>query len=462
MKFLRLDLLTLLISLFILGSCKNTDTVGLPVNSEDQVTGTQLVSNDITVKTERVDSVLTTALAKTPLAYFKDPVLGTTEANVVSGVSLPLSSAYTKPTGTITTDSAVLVLRYADGFYGDSLNSNYRVNVYQLNELPLAKQVYYSNKSWSVGSAVIGGRAFKPYTHTKIKITDIVPGKADTLKTVPAQLRVPINAGFINNNFWNASTSQLANNPVFQAAIKGLYLKLDQGQSGVGGNIMFNLDSSRIDVYYRNVGATSTDTAIVSLPLANHSAEIKHTYSAAVNSAISSTSTNPVFYLQGLAGLKARIAFPTLTTLFGNVNANNIILNRAELVITPNPGSGVPFVPQPKLSMYRNDLAKQPTLLPDASSASKYFLSTGIFGGGYNSTLQSYRFVVTGYLQQLLRGQLTDYGTYITAVDTTATLQNSINYLPSAETAGRTIAVGTDKLSGYGIKLNIYYTKTNQ
>jgi hypothetical protein len=462
MKFLRLDLLTLLISLFILGSCKNTDTVGLPVNAEDQVTGTQLVSTDITVKTERVDSVVTTALAKTPLAYFKDPVLGTTEANLVTGINLPLASAYTKPTGTITTDSAVLVLRYADGFYGDSLNSNYRVNVYQLNELPVPSQYYYSNKSWSFNSATIGGRAFKPYTHTTIKVTDIVTGKADTLKTVPAQLRVPLSAGFINNNFWNATSTQLANNPTFQAAIKGLYLKLDQSQSGVGGNIMFNIDSSRIDVYYRNVGASSTDTAIVSLPLANHSAEIRHTYSAAVNSAISSTTTNPMFYLQGLGGLKARITFPGLTTLFGNVNANNIILNRAELIITPNPGSTIPYVPQPKLSIYRNDLAKQPQLLPDATSTSKYFLSTGIFGGGYSSTLQSYRFVVTGYLQELLHGTLTDYGTYITAVDTVQTSTTTINYLPSATTAGRTIAVGTDKLSGYGIKLNIFYTKTNQ
>ncbi|WP_462267123.1 DUF4270 family protein [Mucilaginibacter sp.] len=461
MKFIRLDLLTLLISLFILGSCKNSDTVGLPVDPANQINGTLLTSTDLTINTARVDSVVTSGLVKTPLAYFKDPDLGTTEANIAAGLNLPLSAPYTLPTGTVTTDSAVLVLRYVDGFYGDSLNSSYRINVNQLNELPLANQAYYNNKAWSHGSAVLGSRVFRPYTHTRFKINSIVAGKPDTLITVPAQLRVPISTAFITQNFWNAGATQLANNPAFQAAIKGLYLTLDKGQSGVGGNIMFNLDSSRIDIYYKNTGATSIDTAIVSLPVTPgiHPAEIKHTYSTAVQNALNSTTSNPVFYLQGLGGLKGKIGFPSLTTLFGTANLSNIVLNRAELIVTPNPGSFVSYVPQPKLSLYRNNIARQPVILPDAGG-SNYYLGVGVFNGFYSSNLQSYHFVITGYLQQLLRGTAIDYGTYLVAVDTTN--KTSVDYLPTAQTAGRTIAVGTDKSSGYSIRLNIIYTKTNQ
>jgi hypothetical protein len=110
MKFFRLDLLTLLISLFILNSCKNKDTIGLGLNSSTQLGGSLIDTATIVVNTFKEDSVVTTNLAKTPLGYFIDPVLGTTESNIAIGLNLPASSAYTLPTGTISIDSAVLVL----------------------------------------------------------------------------------------------------------------------------------------------------------------------------------------------------------------------------------------------------------------------------------------------------------------------------------------------------------------
>ena len=51
MKFFRIDLLTLLISLFILGSCKNQNDIGLPVGDQ-QINGTLMVYDDIVVKTD--------------------------------------------------------------------------------------------------------------------------------------------------------------------------------------------------------------------------------------------------------------------------------------------------------------------------------------------------------------------------------------------------------------------------
>ncbi len=467
MKFFRLDLLTLLISLFILSSCKNKDTVGLPVDASQQVTGTQLTTSNLTVNTTAIDSILTSGLVKTPLAYFKDASLGTTEANIAAGLNLPGGVAYSLPAGTVTTDSAVLVLRYTDGFYGDSLNSNYKINVYQLAEQPLAaaSASYYSNKVWSFNSALIGSRSFKPYTHTVFKVTNIVKGKPDTLIKVPAQLRVPISNAFITNNFFTAPLSQLSTPAEFQLAVKGLYLTLDKGQSGDGGNIMFNLDSSRIDVYYKAVNGTTIDTAVVSLPVtaSAHAAQIKHTYTAAVQTALSNKASNNLFYIQGLGGLKTKITFPKASVLFGSVNPNNIVLNRAELIITPNPGSGIPYVPQPKLGIYRNDIASQPLPLPDGTANTTYFLSSGIFDGYYSATLQSYHFIITGYMQSLLRGTLVDYGTYISAVDTTnKSTTTSPDYLPSAQTAGRAVLVGTGNTGAYNIKLNIVYTKINQ
>src|SRR4051812_19580424 len=117
MKFFRLDLLTLLISLFILNSCKRQDGIGLGIDSTNQIAGTLLVDTSVVINTATEDSstVVTSGLAKTPLGDFVDPVFGAVKSNVALAVLLP-SSPYSVPAGTITIDSAVLVLRYADGF----------------------------------------------------------------------------------------------------------------------------------------------------------------------------------------------------------------------------------------------------------------------------------------------------------------------------------------------------------
>jgi hypothetical protein len=135
MKFIRLDLLTLLISLFIFTGCKNQDTIGLGVVASNQISGSLIDTSTIIVNTVREDSIVTNGLSRTPLSYFKDPQFGITEANLAIDLNLPGNSAYTLPSGTITVDSALLVLRYAaNGFYGDSIASRYKANVYQLKE----------------------------------------------------------------------------------------------------------------------------------------------------------------------------------------------------------------------------------------------------------------------------------------------------------------------------------------
>jgi hypothetical protein len=474
MKFFRIDLLTLLISLFILSSCKNQDGIGL--NPDQQLNGTQLVDTNIVVNTTYEDSVATTGITKTPLGYFKDPQIGTTEANIAMALTLPLGGAYTLPTGTITIDSALLVIKYADGFYGDSLNSKFKLNVYQLTEKPVATQTYFNTHSWGYNSSnLLGTKTFVSRTHTTYKITDIVAGAKDTLKKVTAQLRVPISSTFINNILFGASSAVLASNPLFLSTTKGLYLTMDKNQVGAGGNFMVQLDndSTRIDIYYRADNGTTIDTAVVSLPVASHSAEIKHTYNATVLGVINNqTTSNNTFYIQGLAGLRAKVSFPDLKTLITKIGSD-VVINRAELVITPTIGSTIPFKAQPKISVYQLDKALQRVPLRDALDASTVNSSAGnVLGqgisvfGGYFTVKNDYHFIITGYVQDLMRNQaVVDYGTYIGAVDTTNT--STVDYFATPSTGGRVIAAGsvTNKSSAdypYRIKLNIIYTKINK
>jgi len=463
MKFFRLDLLTLLISLFILNGCKNQDTVGLGINSGGP-SGTLVDTSTITTNTVLEDSVATTSLAKNPLAYFNDPVFGITEANLATDLNLPNSGAYTLPTGKITIDSARLVLKFADGFYGDSLNSSYTVNVYQLAQKFNKNIVYYNTKNWGDYSAapLLGSRTFNAKTHTTFKISDIVLGKPDTMIKVQPQIRVPIDPNFIINNLLNANSVTLGSNTIFNAAVKGLYLTIDKTKStGPGGIFMFK-PSDSLAVYYKIANGSLIDTAVLYLPITNIAAQIKHIHSMTIQAELADTITpKGTFYLEGLAGLKAKIKFPSLlanlrTSLLNQ--GSDIVINRAEIIITPSPGTGTLYVPLPKLTMYRWDIAHRPALVEDASTTDPRAQGASVFSGYYNKTNKQYHFIVTAYMQDLLSKRTIDYGTFIAPVDTTNL--STVDIAPTPQVAARTIAVGgANKSAPYSIKLNIIYTK---
>jgi len=468
MKFLRLDLLTLLISLFILGSCKNQNEVGLPVGDQ-QLDGTLMVYDDINVKTLAEDTANTTGLAKTPLADLNDPRLGRTQADIATGINLPGTAAYTVPAGTITTDSVILELRYADGFYGDSLSSKYKINVFQLAQSSKPTgDLYYSNKVWNRLTDNWVSTNAGPYNvrpNTKVKVTDIRAAKADTVISMDPHLRVPLQASKFTNFLFTAAN--VTSNATFQNAIRGLYLTVERSQaSQSGGALMFDLSTSAVKVYYRANNSGTIDTGVATLALTNYSAPIKHTYSTEVNTALAGNTSADAFYVQGLAGLRTKVSFPNIKTMFGNVDLKTIAINRAELVISPDPGTEfAPFIPQPQLTLYRYGITLQRQQVPDANGSSTTigdprFFGAAVFGGNYITAKKEYHFVLTGYIQDLVSGKLTDYGTYIGAIDST-TRTTQVAIAPTIQTAGRLIATGSKKTSPYRIKLNVIYTKNN-
>jgi len=467
MKFFRLDLLTLLISLFILNSCKNKDTIGLdPGDTTTKHNGTLMDTSTVVVNTFpdignplSNDSIATSGITKMPFGYLNDAIFGTVESNAALALNLPNQSAYSLPTGTIVVDSAVLVMPYADGFYGDSLTSKYKINVYQLANR-IKSTAYYNVDSWATKGVIIGTRTFFARTHDSIKRYNIITGQPDTLITVPPQLRIPIDKNFVNSILFNASSTQLASNSVFLNNVHGLYLTLDKaGSTGVGGTFMFSAADS-LNVYYRTTNGTTIDTAMVTLPITTHASQIKHVSSNTLTTEFAdSTSSRDLIYLQGLVGTKVKISFPFLKSI--NTTIGKVAVNRAELVITPNPGSTIPFRPLPKLTMYKYDIAKQITLLEDANPGDVRYINPATFGGYYVRATNSYHFVITGYVQDLIDGRIKDYGTYLAPVDTTN--KTSVDVAPTTQVAGRLVAVGTPPKSSplyqSRIKLNIIYTK---
>lgn len=479
MKFFRLDLLTLLISLFILGSCKNEGSIGLGVANSKQLNGALIDTATVVVNTvpdqgyfvpgtKPLDSILTAGIAKTPMGYLQDPAFGTLQSDVAVGLNRPGSAAYVLPTGTIVIDSAVLALKYADGFYGDSLTSKYKVNVYQLQSRPIPGGEYFNTTAWAYDNTKpIGTRTFYSRTHDSIKVYNIIAGAPDTLIKVAPQLRIPINPAFVNQILFEAPDNQLSSNTIFANNVKGLYITMDKaGMQGAGGMFMFNLADS-LNVFYHTINGTTIDTSSVSLPLngsaSTHAAYITRNPSNAVLTELANTNTGSrnTIYLQGLAGLRAKISFPYLKNMLKSIGSR-IVINKAEVVISAAPGTTVPFVAQPKLTMYRYDIAHTPQELQDASTTDPRATAPANFGGTYGPNTHTYHFNVTAYIQDLMDGKSVDYGTYIGTVDPNSGNTTTVDYLPTVQTAGRVIAVGTDPSSPYRIKLNIIYTKINQ
>ncbi len=459
MKFTKQDLLTLLIGLFLFASCKNPGAVGLDVDPGTAIEGTLVNNEQIRSQTIKESDITTSGLTQHPIGYMVDPIFGKTEASLAMTVAPPTS--LTQDFGTNSTlDSAVLVLNLGTQFYGDTTTSKYSIDVYQLtNKITNFK----SSDVQPHNSTLLGNFNSKIFPKTPIKIFDIIAGKPDTLRTVKAQIRIPLNKAFIQSTILAQPAATFTTAARFIDYFKGLYAEVNKTSSTIAGGGVAFVDlagtSSFVQLVYKKPNTTNgIDTTSVNFPisLANGAAaNIKHDYTGTdVQTQLTNNATQyNVTYLQGLVGLKTKLSFPNLANFTNNYG--KVVVNKAELVVDVSNGSFAnPFAPAERLALYRWDIAEQPTTLPDYNAlvASN---ATGLFGGAYQALNNRYVFNVTSYVQGLIDKTITDYGTFI-APSSTASYDTS----PSATSAGRTV-IGSFGSATNKIKLNIYYTKIN-
>jgi hypothetical protein len=108
-------------------------------------------------------------------------------------------------------------------------------------------------------------------------------------------------------------------------------------------------------------------------------------------------------YLQSMAGIKTTIRFPHLNEL---IKAGQVSVNRAVLEIQADVSSSGDLKPHNKLSLAGIDSTGLGFFLPDNID------NQTLFGGDLTSS-NSYSFVITRYLQQVLNGSRKDYGLYL-------------------------------------------------
>ncbi|RZL05644.1 MAG: DUF4270 family protein, partial [Pedobacter sp.] len=309
---------------------------------------------------------------------------------------------------------------------------------------------------------------------TKFKITDIVPGKSDTLKGVTPQLRIPLINSVVQANILN---STFISGSDFVKIFGGLKVSINKtASSGPLGIAFFDFAgmNSKLELYFKKDKAGGgRDTVLAEFPISTSrnpvAATFTHNYTGtAVATQLSNPSVQyPITYLQGLAGVRTKISFPHLQKFANSVG--KIVINKAELVVPISTGTdGLPFAAAKRLGLYRTDIAGQRQDITDRLYfAAQYGDTAGgdpFFGGYFDSLKKQYVFIVTNYIQQLLDGRETDYGTYLMV-----TPQSEFLYQTPSGSSAERVVIGSGAKNPAGtpinptnkIQLNIYYTKVN-
>ena len=430
MKKFFLTLLTL--CTLLLCSCKkDIDTIGL--NLQNGTLGNAYIEVPLSAHSSLEDSIYTKNLLYTLLGEIHDPVFGTTGAGFCSQFDLQGSNTHLGDN--LELDSVILTLQYA-GYYGDTL-SGLRLEVYELSE-DLTRAQYYStdnNPSHQGINLVYSTAPVLPTPTTRVKV--------DTLNYSP-HMRIRLTNAF-GTRLLNFSSSELNNTSSFQAAFKGLVVKATA--NGTGNLCYFNPASAMtgLTLYYKADGETKKYTFPVSTECTRYNF-FTHDYSCAEanfqRQVINGDSSlgGEVLYVQPTGGVKTHVDLTKLTEWSAG---KNIIINKAELVITNLNPSETELTPPSNLGLQRILSDGTATYLPDDA----VYTSTSYFGGSYDSGTKEYRFRVTYYIQELLRnGQINDKGINIVSTG-------------SGVRGNRLVFRGTDESYTDRLKLAIYYTE---
>lgn len=423
--------LILILALLACGCKKDIDTIGL--NLQDGTLGNAYTEIPLTAHSSIEDSLFTKNLLYTLLGEIKDPVFGTTGAGFCAQFALQGSN--TSFGDELQLDSVVLTLQYG-GYYGDTL-SGLRIRVHELTE-PLTRAQYYSsdnNPAHNAEDLTYSQNVLFPAPTSKVRI--------DTA-AYAAHMRIRLSNGF-GDRLLNLPSSALSSSSSFQSAFYGLVV--EASSSGAGNLCYFSPTAAQsgLTLYYKSSGVAKKYT----FPITNDCARYNfftHDYTTGSTDfqrqVINGDTAlgEETLYIQPTGGIKTHVSLNS----FGDwVKGKNIIINKAELVITNIDASESVFVQPGNIGLQVVKSDNSTTYTPDDA----IYTSTSYFGGTYDSDKKEYRFRLTYYAQEILRNQgINDKGLNIVVTG-------------SGIRGNRLVFRGTDPSYTDRLKLAIYYTE---
>lgn len=387
-----LYLLPLIVIIFAASCRKSEDTAGAnivgPRNPFDMVYSD---TTGLVCYTTIADSIATKNLSAYLLGNINDPVLGESQANIFTNVSLPVNQ-FSFGQGFTGIDSIVMQITYASPTaFSGKLASLQSIKLYEMDEqlLSASDSPYFSTRPYKYLSSSIG-----EYSGSFSNIADSVKININnqTISYAP-HLRIKITDNNFIQRFANGESSGLfLDNTNFQKTLKGFAMIASASPASGDGCIAYmlmNTSTTALVIYY-NGNKTVDFPLTVNTTRTN---QFVHNRSTSIPVklpfALQHENTN---YLQSMTGLKTRVMLPNLFDLVKN---NHVAISGAELEVSIKDGSFDANFPLPKsLMLSGSDSTGINTAIVDYGTSG----SPGVFDASTNT----YRFNLTRHIQLIL------------------------------------------------------------
>ena len=419
--------------LILLNSCeKNYSSIGL--NLRDDLLGNSYMDTTSLISFSLKDTINTKGLAGNVLGFVRDPVFGITEAGFYAQY-LPSTQNITFENSAVL-DSIVLSIRI-NGYFGDTLTP-LKIRVYELDEEFRKDSNYYQFSSLNY---INENLTFNPnYEVYPMPFTRI---KVDTTMQ-DAQIRIRL-SDELGERFMN-NPDKLRDDNSFLNFFKGLLVKVEP-TTGIGSLLYASLTSSLsgITIYYSSSDTISRRFAF--LTKQDNAARFNYfnhydytSASSELQNQISGDQSlgETKLYLQSGGGIKTKLQFPNIKETF---KEKNIIINRAELVITNISMDEDFFFQPPRIEIRGISAVDKEVDLPDRLNDQ----SGEYFGGTYDINKKEYRFRITRYIQQLILND--EYKDYI-----------YLSVAAAGNRASRLLFAGPQADTSSRLRLEITYT----
>lgn len=434
-------------------SCTKDGTISLE-NTNDNI-GSE-IADSITVRTAtyQLDALPSNGQGLMLVGEMIDDATGNLTASSYFRIGNSAISRASLPDDAIF-DSLSLALPYQGYYYGDTTLTQsftlHRVteeialieesNAWEEDEKPVfaSGSTLFTSNTFSYEANPLGSVSFKPKPTSK---TDTVFVKMS--QSFGEDLWAKVKNG----------SSQVSNSEEFLEYIKGFVL-VPKGKSAIV--TAFPTDSILMNIYYSYTRTTDGKRVQESLHMKvddnmhqfnslqiDRSQSVINKLSATIESELPGSETKEQVMLQGLSGLVTKIQFPYL---YEFVNRNDVIINKAELIIETPVNSHTPYTAPSTLNIMLADEHGVPKSLLTSSyetTTQTAYLMNDLSGGVGNG---KYTFNLTEYVSNF-RGALEDHKSSLYLTIPVSDLLTKVDRLVMGKGDGNS-----------PIKLRILYTK---
>ncbi len=445
----RIALLFSFASAILISACDETKEIGLP---QGQPLGVFVTENiPLTTSTVLVDSVPTSSSNYLLAGQYQHPKLGTITAK---SFFQPVYTSAEPPAfeAGATVDSLVLVLGYSDATGNTAVDQ--QLNVHLLTD-SIQRRPYLSHESLPYSPEAVGSATFRVVLDTARRAV---------------RIRLPQSLGERLLSYSGQSFTDFAKN-FYGFALVG---------AGNGAIVSYFADNSLLILYYKANGTAKNYTygAFRNASIFPPNGETNYTFGRTYlfnqittdptnplaglltnqYDSVPSTADNPETYVQGGLGIMTRVRFDNFDEIR---QQGNVAINRAELIVTPSPGSAPSAS---KLMLYDatggGKILRNPTvywpLFIRGDLISAVPLATYLDG--------KYIFNITTYIQELLLNKYSNDGLFLSLPSVVTDIQlgrnQFLNVTPdiSLEESVKGVSIGGHNHPTAPVKLKIYYT----